>query len=151
MTATVDGAPIIFTNKRDAQSQLEKEYYDVSRLMLETLCVISFNGFKSLSSMNTKNTNDFLDDAFGFKVISNYVDCVSSLVKEEYNTMSNIDTDIVSINRQITGYKNWKESDEHITQQMVDDVNGKLKSLKDKRIRIENEFEKDDKFGYFIE
>ena len=44
----IDGEELIFTNKRDAQQQLENEYYDISRVTMELLCIISFNNFKSL-------------------------------------------------------------------------------------------------------
>ena len=43
----IDGEELVFTNKRDAQTQLEKEYYDTSRTALEMLCIISFNNFNN--------------------------------------------------------------------------------------------------------
>ena len=43
--AEVDGEELVFSNKRDAQTQLETEYYDVTRTTLELLCIISFNNF----------------------------------------------------------------------------------------------------------
>lgn len=70
----VDDEPLVFTNKRDAQSQLEEEYYDVSKMTLELLCIISFNNFKSLSNMNPADSRAFLDQVFGFSVLSEYSD-----------------------------------------------------------------------------
>lgn len=93
----VNSEPLIFTNKKDAQKQLETEYYDISRITLELLCIISFNNFKSLSSLNPAETKKFLDEVFGFYILSNYSDncklkCSESLkilnsTKNEYNTI----------------------------------------------------------------
>ena len=68
----VDGEELIFTNKRDAQSQLEQEYYDTSRVTIELLCIISFNNFKSLSTLNTGDTKKFLDQVLGFYTLTEY-------------------------------------------------------------------------------
>lgn len=73
-TVLVDDEPLVFTNKRDAQSQLEEEYYDVSKMSLELLCIISFNNFKSLSNMTPSDSRAFLDQVFGFSVLTGYSD-----------------------------------------------------------------------------
>lgn len=69
---TVDGEPLDFTNKLDAQKILETEYYDISRTTVEMLCVISFNNFKSIATMNTSDTRKFLDDVFNFYLLTDY-------------------------------------------------------------------------------
>lgn len=88
----VDGEPLVFTNKNDAQKQLEQEYYDISRITLELLCIISFNNFKSLSQLNTSETKKFLDEVFGFYVLTNY----SALCKEQSQSASSILSDFKS-------------------------------------------------------
>lgn len=70
----VDGEELTYTNKRNAQKQLEDEYYDISRITLELLCIISFNNFKSLATLNTNDTKQFLDQVFGFYILTNYAD-----------------------------------------------------------------------------
>lgn len=70
----VDDEPLVFTNKRDAQTQLEEEYYDVSKMTLELLCIISFNNFKSLSNMTPADSRAFLDQVFGFSALTGYSD-----------------------------------------------------------------------------
>ena len=72
LTVTVNGEPLEFTNKLDAQNILENEYYDVSRTTVEMLCVISFNNFKSIATMNTADTKKFLDDVFNFYILTDY-------------------------------------------------------------------------------
>lgn len=83
----VDDEPLVFTNKRDAQSQLEEEYYDVSKMTLELLCIISFNNFKSLSNMTPADSRAFLDQVFGFSVLSEYSDVCKIRRKEIYNSI----------------------------------------------------------------
>lgn len=78
----VDGEELIFTNKKNAQYQLEEEYYDISRVTLELLCIISFNNFKSIANLNTRDTKQFLDQVFGFYILTNYGD-ICKLKKQE--------------------------------------------------------------------
>lgn len=82
--AEVDNEELLFTNKRNAQKQLEEEYYDISRITLELLCIISFNNFKSLANLNTADTKQFLDHVFGFYILTNYSE-VCKEMKQEVN------------------------------------------------------------------
>jgi DNA repair exonuclease SbcCD ATPase subunit len=92
----VDGESLVFTNKRDAQSQLEEEYYDISKMTLELLCIISFNNFKSLSNMTPADTRAFLDQVFGFSILTEYSDICknkrkdvsSSIIETQYRKES---------------------------------------------------------------
>ena len=70
----IDGSEMVSTNKRDIQHQLAEEYYDISRITLELLCIISFNSFKSLATLNAYDSKQFLDQVFGFYILTNYVD-----------------------------------------------------------------------------
>lgn len=80
----VDNEELIFTNKRNAQLQLEQEYYDISKNTIELLCIISFNNFKSLATLNTSDTKKFLDHMLGFEILSQYAD-ICKLFKKESN------------------------------------------------------------------
>lgn len=75
----VDGEEIVFTNKRDAQQQLEQEYYDTSKTTLELLCIISFNNFKSLATLNVSDTKKFLDQVLGFYTLTEYAEACKQL------------------------------------------------------------------------
>lgn len=97
----VDGEELIFTNKRDAQSQLENEYYDVSRVTMELLCIISFNNFKSLATLNTADTKKFLDQVLGFYVLTQYSDVCKEFKSENYSNMIAADRVINQLNAQI--------------------------------------------------
>ena len=97
----VDGEELIFTNKRDAQSQLENEYYDVSRVTMELLCIISFNNFKSLATLNTADTKKFLDQVLGFYVLTQYSDVCKEFKSENYSNMTAADRVINQLTAQI--------------------------------------------------
>jgi DNA repair exonuclease SbcCD ATPase subunit len=97
----INSQPLVFTNKKDAQKQLETEYYDISRVALELLCIISFNNFKSLSSLNTAETKKFLDDVFGFYVLTNYSDICKGKITESNIVLSNLKNEYKTIEGKI--------------------------------------------------
>ena len=101
LAAEIDGEELMFTNKKDAQKQLETEYYDVSKLTVQLLCIISFNNFKSIASLNTKDTKDFLDQVFGFYILTKYGDTCKQFRKENLVLLQQANTQIVSLNGQI--------------------------------------------------
>ena len=71
MVAKIDGKDLQAPSKNDYQKILE-EYYDVPKIAVEKMCIISFNQFSSLASMNPFQTKCFLDDVFGFKTFTEY-------------------------------------------------------------------------------
>lgn len=97
----VDGEEVIFTNKRDAQSQLENEYYDISRVTVELLCIISFNNFKSLATLNTADTKKFLDQVLGFYILTQYGDVCKELRSENKQKINDIYNSIRNVQGQI--------------------------------------------------
>ena len=99
--AEVDGEELIFTNKRNAQKQLEEEYYDISRITLELLCIISFNNFKSLANLNTSDTKQFLDQVFGFYVLTNYSNICKELKQEVQENISRLAINKTNLQDQI--------------------------------------------------
>lgn len=90
ISVKIDGEDLIYTDKRDIQSQLENEYYDISRTTVELLCVISFNNFKSLASLNTQDSRKFLDNVLGFAALTKYVEVGKMLRNENSMKMNEI-------------------------------------------------------------
>lgn len=90
----VDNEEILFSNKRDAQIKLETEYYDTSKMILELLCIISFNNFKSLASLNTTDSKKFLDQVLGFQILTEYSNICKELRQENFNIMQSYKTSI---------------------------------------------------------
>ena len=68
----IDGKTLSASNKRNTQEILEDEVYDVPKLAIVKMCVISFSAFNSLAAMNPGETKQFLDDIFGFKLFTDY-------------------------------------------------------------------------------
>lgn len=68
----VDGKTLSASNKRNTQEILEEEIYDVPKLAVIKMCVISFSAFNSLAAMNPGETKQFLDEIFGFKLFTDY-------------------------------------------------------------------------------
>lgn len=97
----IDDEELIFTNKRDAQQQLENEYYDISRVTMELLCIISFNNFKSLATLNTNDTKKFLDQVLGFYTLTEYADACKQLRSENDATLNSISRNISNLSAQI--------------------------------------------------
>ena len=69
---TVDNVTLSGSNKKDSQEILETEIYDVPKIAIIKMCLISFNMFNSLASMSAGETKQFLDDVFGFKLFTEY-------------------------------------------------------------------------------
>ena len=68
----IDGKTLSASSKRNTQEILDEEIYDIPKLAVVKMCVISFNAFNSLASMNPGETKQFLDEIFGFKLFSDY-------------------------------------------------------------------------------
>jgi DNA repair exonuclease SbcCD ATPase subunit len=101
ISVKIDGEDLIYTDKRDIQSQLENEYYDISRTTVELLCVISFNNFKSLASLNTQDSRKFLDNVLGFAALTKYVDAGKVLRSENTVNINRLQSLIDQCNAQI--------------------------------------------------
>ena len=96
----IDGEELVFTNKRDAQSQLEQEYYDTSKVTIELLCIISFNNFKSLATLNSQDTKKFLDQVLGFYALTQYADKCKELKIKNLHDLSVIRNNISNLQSQ---------------------------------------------------
>lgn len=125
----VDGEEVIFTNKRDAQSQLENEYYDISRVTVELLCIISFNNFKSLATLNTADTKKFLDQVLGFYILTQYGDVCKELRSENKQKINDIYNSIRNVQGQINKLKDIAN---------MARIDGDLDKVKDNKKELED-------------
>lgn len=137
----VDGEELIFTNKRDAQSQLEQEYYDSTKTTLELLCIISFNNFKSLATLSTQDTKKFLDQVLGFYTLTQYSDVCKVLKTNNLSQM-----------RTVRGYMSQTQSqiDKLTELSNIEYIEGNIADIKQSISNIEaicnelnNDFEKE--------
>lgn len=133
----VNGEEVIFTNKRNAQSQLEQEYYDTTRVALELLCIISFNNFKSLTTLNTNETKKFLDQILGFYILTEYSDICKQLKSENHNELNKTQNHIYQLQGQIDKLnellnKSNIEGDIDIVSEEIKDFKEQLKNINEK-------------------
>lgn len=134
----VDGEELVFTNKRDAQQQLEKEYYDTSKVTIELLCIISFNNFKSLATLNSQDTKKFLDQVLGFYTLTQYADTCRELKYLNLQDLSVVRNNISNLQSQKD--KLEELSNKSILEGNVSDVKKILKELevRKKDIKIQH-------------
>lgn len=125
----VDGEELLFTNKRNAQSQLEQEYYDTSKAVLELLCIISFNNFKSLATLNTIDTKKFLDQMLGFYILTEYSDTCKQLKSNNMLEISKLSYTIGQLKSQIT--KLEQLSNIEMINANKDEIGSQIKELND--------------------
>ena len=136
MTVEVDGEELIYTDKRDIQSQLENEYYDVSKTTVELLCIISFNNFKSLASLNTQDARKFLDNVLGFAALTKYVDAGKVLRSENTAVINRIQSLINQCKAQIDKINELTnieviDGNIDVVKKNIEDANKKIQEQKD--------------------
>lgn len=141
----VDGEELVFTNKRELQSQLESEYFDTTRTTLELLCIISFNNFKSIATLNTGETKKFLDQVLGFYILTKYSDKCVEFKNSNRSEITATQNQINSIQAQIDKLielSNIELIDENTAElnESIRLINHNIKTLDDKfnEIKIEH-------------
>lgn len=152
---SIDGeAPIVLdgSTKADIQKTLETEYYDIPSYIMDILCIISFNNFKSLSTLNTKDSRQLLDFLLGLDQLNPTIEKIKNKIstnKEkliELNTKLSIKQDLDKQNKQqikileeqITELESGKvkllNSSEYyeLTKNILPDLKNKIKEKEDK-------------------
>lgn len=84
----LNGKLLAASSKRNTQAILEEELYDVPKLAIMKMCVISFNAFNSLASMNPGETKQFSDEIFGFKLFTDFNEEVLVERKNQQNELT---------------------------------------------------------------
>lgn len=109
MIAKIDGKDLQAPSKNDYQKILE-EYYDVPKIAVEKMCIISFNQFSSLANMNPFQTKCFLDDVFGFKTFTEYNDEVIEERRDVVKRGTELSALITEATNQIESLNKKKEN-----------------------------------------
>lgn len=145
----VNGKLLSASNKRNTQEILEEELFDVPKLAVTRMCIISFNAFsKSLASMNPADTKQFLDDIFGFKLFTDYNNEIVVERKNQVNEATKLQAIYSETENQIAKLKIKKEEQKKELSMSLDtdalsDERKKYvelgKDLKNQRTEIENE------------
>lgn len=128
----INGELLDYTNKRDGQQILEEDYYDVSRVAVESLCIISLNNFKSIvrRDASSNETKKFIDNIFGFDIINKYIEKTKEHLSEvkEQCTINQATIDTYKNQRQ----KYISERDNILNNTSQEEIEGTRRSLKEK-------------------
>lgn len=116
----VDGKLLIASNKRDTQQILEEEYFDVPKLTVIKMCVISFNEFNSIAAMNPGETKQFLDNVFGFKTFTEYNEQSVVEKKEEVRQQTELNAIYTETENQIQYLINKKSEQQKELSNSID-------------------------------
>ena len=141
--ATINGKELIAPSKKSMQDILE-EFYDVPRMAIEKMCVISFSQFNSIATMNPGQTKEFLDDVFGFKTFTEYNNVIVEERRQQLQEKTKIETLISSNNKQISSLLEKKEKQANELQNNIDidSLNEKRKNYVDEGVNLKKEKDK---------
>lgn len=139
----VNGKDVAASSKRDMQSILE-DFYDVPRLAVEKMCVITFDQFNSLAKMNPGQTKAFLDDVFGFKTFTEYNENVVIERKKQIKEKDKLDAIYADTSRQINYLqeKKRKQSNDIHENINIEELQKERQSLVDECIELKKEKER---------
>ena len=130
----INGKTLSASNKKDTQAILEEEVFDIPKLAVTKMCIISFNAFNSLASMNVGETKQFLDDIFGFKLFSEYNDEVKIERKGQENEAIRLQS---VYDENIEQIENIKQKQAAQTIQLKESLN--VESLQEQRQNLINQ------------
>jgi DNA repair exonuclease SbcCD ATPase subunit len=65
------------------------------------LCIISFNNFKSLATLNSADTKKFLDQVLGFYTLTEYAEACKELRSDNLNNIRTVQNEITRLESQI--------------------------------------------------
>ena len=150
LQVSVNDKLIAASSKRDTQAILEEELYDVPKLAIEKMCIISFSAFNSLASMNPGQTKQFLDEVFGFGTFTQYNNVVVDERKLQVNENTKLNAVYSDTQDQIEYLTNKKLKQQEELKNTIDIVGcnelraqlvekGKAKKEEFKRIKAECE------------
>ena len=134
----VNGNTLSASNKRDTQQILEEELLDIPKLAMVKMCIISFNQFNSLASMNPHETKQFLDDVFGFKLFTTYNNEIINEKKDVQNENIKLQALYDESLQQIEHFKSKQllQTNELMTSINIDELKEKRAKLVDNGIQL---------------
>lgn len=130
----INGKTLLASSKRNTQEILEDEIYDVPKLAVTKMCVISFNAFNSLAAMNPSETKIFLDDIFGFKLFSDYNNEIIIERKAQQNEQLKLNSIYEETLKQIEQLREKQAAQTIQLQELVD-----LSGIQSKRAKLVNQ------------
>lgn len=140
----INGKVLPASNKRDTQEILEDELFDIPKLAIIKMCIISFTQFNSLANMTPADTKLFLDEIFGFKLFSDYNEQIFIEKKNQINEQIKLNSIYEETLNQIENIKK-KQSLQTLQLQEsinVDDLKNERQNLVNLGISLKNQKQK---------
>lgn len=135
----VDGDLLTFTNKKDAQQILETEYYDIPKMVVTRLYLLTFSNFdKSICKMTVGKLREFSDEIFNMTIFTEYKDIFSqerSKIKSEY---LKTETAINVLSKERENVKNQIENSKSKNQVLLSDLVNQSNHLQKKLNELED-------------
>lgn len=128
----LDGA-----NKLDVQRDLETEYYDIPGYIMDMMCIISFNNFKSLSTLNTKDSRQLLDFLLGLEQLNPGIEKLKVKMSSNREKLIELNTEIrlrdARLNQEAEKKKQLEQENDNLYLELMDKVyiNERYKELKE--------------------
>ena len=128
----LDGA-----NKLDVQKTLETEYYDIPGYIMDMMCIISFNNFKSLSTLNTKDSRQLLDFLLGLEQLNPGIEKLKVKMGSNREKLIELNTEIrlrdARLSQDEEKIKQLEQENDNLYLELMDKVyiNERYKELKD--------------------
>ncbi len=116
----VEGSAVAASNKRNMQLILEEDLYDIPKIAITKMCLITFNGFASLADMNPSDTKQFLDDIFGFKLFTEYNEEILNEKKNNQNNSIKLSAMYEDAMEQVNKLKEKKEEQKKEIESNID-------------------------------
>ncbi len=137
----LNGKLLAASNKRNTQAILEEELYDVPKLAIMKMCVISFSAFNSLAAMNPGETKQFSDEIFGFKLFSDYNEEVVIERKNQQNELTKWNAIYAETQSAIERLKNKKLEQQNQVKTSIDTnwITKERQRLVDEGMQLKNE------------
>lgn len=134
----INGKLVPGSGKRDTQQILE-EYFDVPRLAIEKMCIISFNSFKtSLANMTPAETKMFLDNIFGFSVFTDYNTIAIEHRSDTNNNIIKIESELSVLKEHLQQLLYKKKEQENTIVNSLDINN--INKIKEELLSNKNEY-----------
>lgn len=142
----VDGDLLTFTNKKDAQQILESDYYDIPKMVVTRLYLLTFSNFdKSICKMTAGKLREFSDEIFSMSIFTDYKDIFTRERSEIKSECTKVETTINVLSKEAVSIKNQIEELKTKNQENLIDLINQSEQLQkdlneiDDEIKFKNE------------
>ena len=102
----VNGDLLMFTNKKDAQQILETEYYDIPKMVVTRLYLLTFGNFdKSICKMTAGKLREFSDELFNMTIFTDYKNIFTQERSEIKSECTKVETTINVLHKETESIK----------------------------------------------